>query len=703
MCGHRASETKRGMTSPAAEPLRDPERAVGPSLNDSQRRGLSVGIRHIADLLDEAERVLVAATSASPFNRLVSDLSPSDAGVVRDYVERIRRAMLAAAKRHGLDVQGYTVGARKAIVVQAVTASIAVEEMRSRRLRGYGALDPQTAKEVDRTCDELDRTIRELRLFAEGGEGEDYAERLARLADTTSDPHLLPTLERVVREHGLVEFRALLGSILERMEERSFHIAVFGRVSSGKSSLLNALLRAEVLPVGVTPVTAVPTRVRSGSPPSVRVRYATGASETIGLDALADLASEEGNPGNAKRVSRLELVYPVPDLPEGVELVDTPGIGSLATSGAAEAFAYLPRTDLALLLVDVGSSIGSDELGLLRLFKDAAIPVEILLSKADLVNAIALSKLERYVRATVEREVGLTPEVTPVSAQEAGHPRVRAWAEQHLVPRFARRRELAAESTRRLSGRLLQGVVGTLRVRLGRAVDDGDAGGAAERLRAADARIAEARAALERTAEASADALGPILFQAADLALARWKAGAPRRLDPVPFVAEALDATARRLREETVAQLGRLHAELREAAEGIDPIAGELISTRLPGPDLAGLPVLDAAAAVPSAGTLGRPLLREVFPAWARRRVARAMARRFGGALREALRIHGYRLRDFSGRAVTELAEAYHGAVGPFVAMGGVPSSGGDLPDRKRIESDLSVLIAFERKVEVAV
>lgn len=660
-----------------------------------------MGLQHIAGLLDEVERVLVSAGNTSPFNRIVSDLTPSESGVVRDYLGRIRGAMLAAATRHGLDVQGFTVGARKAVDVQVLTASITVEEMRPHRLRGYGALDPQTAAEVDRTCDELERAIRELQLFLGGGEGEDYAGRLARLAGTTEDPALLPTLERVIRAHGLVEFRALLASILERMEERSFHVAVFGRVSSGKSSLLNALLGADVLPVGVTPVTAVPTRVRSGRPASVRVRYATGATETIGLAALADLASEEGNPGNAKRVSRLELVYPVPSLPEGVELVDTPGIGSLATSGAAEAFAYLPRTDLALLLVDVGSSIGSDELGLLRLFKDAAIPVEVLLSKADLVDATGLAKLERYVQATVEREVGLTPEVTPLSARETGHPRVQAWAERHLVPRFARRRELAAESVRRLSGRLLDGVVGTLRARLGRAAEPGDTGGAVERVRAADARITETRTALEGAAEASIDALAPVLLQAAAAALGRWEEGAPRRLDPAPFVSGALDATARRLREETVARLGVLHGELREAAAGIDPVAGELVTARLPGPDLTGLPVLDAAAVVSPGDTLGRPLLSQAFPTWAERRVARALAARYGSAVRDALRTHGYRLRDFCARAVTRLAEAFHGSVGPFVAVGGQPSSGSDLPDRARTETDLAALTAFERRTTI--
>ncbi len=680
------------MTRVAAET----EAAPPPTLNENQRRSLSAGLQHVAGLLDEVDRVLAAVGSRSPFSRIGGDIRPSDAGVVRDYLDRIRRALLDAARRHGLDPRGYVVDAWRAIDVQIVGASISVDEMRPRRLRGYGPLDPAVALEVDRTCDELERAIHELQLFILGGTEEDYATRLARLGSTSADPELLATLERVIRDHGLVEFRALLRSILERLEERTFHVAVFGRVSSGKSSLLNALIGAPVLPVGVTPVTAVPTRVRVGSPPAIEVKYATGEKETIGIDALRSLASEEGNPGNVRRVARLAVVYPVPGLPEGVELVDTPGIGSLATSGASEAFAYLPRTDLALLLVDAASSMGPDEIGLLHLFRDAAIPVEVLLSKADLVGAADRERLVRYVRDTAAREAGMAAEVSPVSTVEAELGLVRAFAEQRLAPRFAERRELAASSVRRLSGRLLEGVTAALRLRLGEPAGRRPAAtDAGERIRQADARIAEARADLEAIARRSEEAWGTVLLEASTTLLDAWRAGAPRHADPIAALRDALDAAGRRLREESVARLGALHASLREAALGIDAAAAELVSARAPGPDLAGLPVLDAAAILAPAGSVGRPLLARIFPRWSAERLARRLAGRWGPALHEALRVHGYRLRDFGDRAATKLAEAFHGGVAPFATASGPSPTGEETTDRGAIGRDLATLEAW--------
>ncbi len=60
-------------------------------------------------------------------------------------------------------------------------------------------------------------------------------------------------MNRVVARWQLVEFRPLIDSILQRIEHPRYEIAVFGRVNSGKSSLLNHVVGMDVLPVGVTP------------------------------------------------------------------------------------------------------------------------------------------------------------------------------------------------------------------------------------------------------------------------------------------------------------------------------------------------------------------------------------------------------------------------------------------------------------------
>ncbi|MGB4104408.1 MAG: dynamin family protein, partial [Candidatus Microthrix parvicella] len=53
--------------------------------------------------------------------------------------------------------------------------------------------------------------------------------------------------------------------LAERLSEGDFRVAVCGGFSNGKSSLINALIGEDLLPVGVLPVTSIATEVRHGA------------------------------------------------------------------------------------------------------------------------------------------------------------------------------------------------------------------------------------------------------------------------------------------------------------------------------------------------------------------------------------------------------------------------------------------------------
>ena len=202
---------------------------------------------------------------------------------------------------------------------------------------------------------DLRRAVEHLGVFLSGAAGSSFQGRLERLERDGRETNALREIQQTVEEHGLVEFRAALNLILERMESDWFEIALFGRVSSGKSSLLNHVLGSEVLPVGVTPVTALPTRLLYGAQAELSVEYGDRPQELLPVTRLVDFVSEQGNPGNRRHVSRVDVYLPAPRLRGGICFVDTPGIGSLAGVGTEEALAYLPRCDLGVNLVDAES------------------------------------------------------------------------------------------------------------------------------------------------------------------------------------------------------------------------------------------------------------------------------------------------------------------------------------------------------------
>jgi Dynamin family len=101
---------------------------------------------------------------------------------------------------------------------------------------------------------ELDGLVAKLRTYLGNGAAGDLQQRFQQTGKTGDEIRLLSEIERIVTAHGLVEFRGTLSMLLDRMESAAFEVGVFGRVSSGKSSLLNYILQTDVLPIGVTPV-----------------------------------------------------------------------------------------------------------------------------------------------------------------------------------------------------------------------------------------------------------------------------------------------------------------------------------------------------------------------------------------------------------------------------------------------------------------
>ena len=304
----------------------------------------------------------------------------------------------------------------------------------------------------------------------------------------------MKTLERVINTHGFVEFRPTLSMIIDRLETKSFEIALFGRVSSGKSSLLNHMVQSDMLPVGVNPITAVPTRLVYGSAARLTVWYADKNAESSDIAKLPELVSEQYNPGNYKHVTRIVAELPSARLRDGVVLVDTPGLGSLATAGAAETLAYLPRCDLGVVLIDAGSTLTEDDLSTIRTLNDASIPASVLLSKSDVLAAEDRVRALNYITEQIRARIGVTLSIHAVSIQASHAFLLDAWLADVILPLYDRHQQLMENSLRRKIGSLRETVETALRMRLDRAPEgtiklddvDGD-------LRRAMGRIAEIR------------------------------------------------------------------------------------------------------------------------------------------------------------------------------------------------------------------
>jgi ribosome biogenesis GTPase A len=121
--------------------------------------------------------------------------------------------------------------------------------------------------------------------------------------------------------------RAALAELRDRLRRQLLRVLVAGEAKRGKSTLVNALLGRQVLPSGVTPLTALATAVRYGRDEGVTAVFRDGRAESYPLSALDDLVTERGNPGNRRGLASVTVTVDTPVLARGVELVDTPGTG----------------------------------------------------------------------------------------------------------------------------------------------------------------------------------------------------------------------------------------------------------------------------------------------------------------------------------------------------------------------------------------
>lgn len=184
----------------------------------------------------------------------------------------------------------------------------------------------------------------------------------------------------------------------KKLISNQLHLAVLGQMKRGKSSFINALLGAEILPTGILPVTAIITEIRYGPIPEAVIVYSTGHRDTVEVNTLAAYITEAGNPGNKKQVASVELAYPSPFLEGGIILIDTPGIGSTHAHNTRTTEGYLEQIDAGIVVLSVDPPITEVESQFLRGLKEEIPRLFFILNKIDAGSPDEVSQVSRFSR-----------------------------------------------------------------------------------------------------------------------------------------------------------------------------------------------------------------------------------------------------------------------------------------------------------------
>ena len=344
---------------------------------------------------------------------------------------------------------------------------------------------------------------------------------------------------------GTERDREQLAALLDRLDAARLRVLVVGEAKRGKSTLINALLGRAVLPSGVTPLTAVTTTVRYGDDERVEVRFLDGHDEKHPLVTLPDLVTERGNPGNRRRIAGVTVYLAAPVLEGGVELVDTPGTGSVFQWDTETAHEALRSMDAAVIVLTADPPVSASERDLLGRVAGLSVTTFAVLNKADHLDEPGLAEALEFTERVLG-EAGQLGTVYPMSARaalaggEAGFTAFEADFTAYLSARGkADLHASAIAQARRIAGSLLDEVAVTRRAAEMRAGD------AATRVRQFSDRLAE-------VAVHGRDAVTIVTGESGRLLFA---------------LNDAADTDSVRLRREVGEQLDALFdGELREAA-----------------------------------------------------------------------------------------------------------------------------------------
>ena len=202
---------------------------------------------------------------------------------------------------------------------------------------------------------------------------------------------------------------------LARWEDESIRIGLIGVTSSGKSTLLNALLGDKILPTAVRPSSGSIIICSKGERTKAKVFFENGKTEEVDekniKTALKKYGDEYNNTDNKFKVKEIHVESKYFLLPNNIQIIDSPGLDAYGLERHEELTlsTLLPTSDLCLYVVTLKSNSDATTHRILEQIQNQFKPMIIVQNMLDSiepkigVNGVIEKTREQIASEHIER------------------------------------------------------------------------------------------------------------------------------------------------------------------------------------------------------------------------------------------------------------------------------------------------------------
>lgn len=235
-----------------------------------------------------------------------------------------------------------------------------------------------------------------------------------------------------VKEHSLAnekfpKLNATYDAALRVLNNPEYEVVVCGEVKKGKSSLLNAIIGKELLPVDSNIATSQVFHITNCDAESFEIVFTDGSRMPISQEQLHRYGSQvdvelKGEPSFCGRtISFIQVNTPVEFLPKGVNIVDTPGLGSLYKSHEWITQNYVTHASAVVFVLDPEKPIAPQEKLFINKVLDVTPYILFVMTKIDLYTPEKVKEQierDRQILKDIYGQRNLpAPQICPVSSK----------------------------------------------------------------------------------------------------------------------------------------------------------------------------------------------------------------------------------------------------------------------------------------------